>query len=225
MKLNADFTRRAVVLPDEYDWKPSPVEGVERMMLDRIGGEVARATSLVRYAPDSEFPSHEHGGGEEILVLEGEFADEHGSYPAGTYIRNPIGSHHRPRVGAQGCVIFVKLHQHSENETSRTVIDAGTANWQSGTEAKVLPLHALDRERVTLMRLEPGREFRDPDPSGGEEILVLEGVLRDDLGSYPAGSWIRNPPGEVHALSTTGGPALIYRKTGHLSGMGARNHL
>jgi len=60
------------------------------MMLDRIGDEVARATSLVRYAPDSTFSPHVHGGGEEFLVLEGEFGDEHQNYPAGTYVRNPV---------------------------------------------------------------------------------------------------------------------------------------
>jgi hypothetical protein len=65
--------------------------GVERMMLDRIGDEVARATSLVRYAPNSTFSPHVHGGGEEFFVLEGEFGDEHRTYPAGTYVRNPIG--------------------------------------------------------------------------------------------------------------------------------------
>ena len=111
MRLNADFDQRVVVTPEAYRWVDSPMAGVERMMLDRIGEEVARATSLVRYAPNSTFPSHEHGGGEEILVLEGEFADEHGRYPAGSYLRNPIGTAHAPRVGEQGATIFVKLHQ------------------------------------------------------------------------------------------------------------------
>jgi anti-sigma factor ChrR (cupin superfamily) len=90
MRLNADFDQRVVVLPGDYEWVPTPVPGVPRMMLDRIGGEVARATSVVRYDPDSEFPPHWHDGGEEILVLEGEFADEHGGYPAGqAAIRQP----------------------------------------------------------------------------------------------------------------------------------------
>ena len=80
MRLNADFEERVVIRPDDYQWIDSPVAGIERMMLDRIGDEIARATSLVRYAPNSDFPSHRHGGGEEILVLEGEFADEHGEY-------------------------------------------------------------------------------------------------------------------------------------------------
>src|SRR5882724_12401160 len=96
MELNADFTQRAVVHAATLDWTPSPMSGVERRMLDRIGEEVARATSIVRYAPHSHFSRHIHGGGEEFLVLEGVFQDEHGDYPAGFYIRNPPQSHHTP---------------------------------------------------------------------------------------------------------------------------------
>ncbi len=42
---------------------------VDRMMLDRIGHEKARATSLVKYAPESAFPEHQHPLGEEVLIL------------------------------------------------------------------------------------------------------------------------------------------------------------
>jgi anti-sigma factor ChrR (cupin superfamily) len=83
LKLNADFSKRAVVHAATLAWTASPVPGVERRMLDRIGDEVARATSIVRYAPRSCFPPHVHGGGEEFLVLEGVFQDEHGDFPAG----------------------------------------------------------------------------------------------------------------------------------------------
>ena len=65
-------------------------------MLDRIGDEVARATSIVRYAPGSSFARHEHAKGEEFLVLEGIFSDDSGDYPAGFYVRNPPGSGHTP---------------------------------------------------------------------------------------------------------------------------------
>jgi len=107
MRLNADFRQRVLVHAAELPWVASPVTGVERRMLDRIGEEVARATSLVRYAPGSRFSRHVHGGGEEFLVLEGVFQDEHGDYPAGSYVRNPPHSAHTP-ASAGGCVIFVK---------------------------------------------------------------------------------------------------------------------
>ena len=81
MELNADFSRRVAVHAARLAWVPSPMAGVERRMLDRIGDEVARATSIVRYAPGSHFSPHTHGGGEEFFVLEGIFQDEHGEFP------------------------------------------------------------------------------------------------------------------------------------------------
>ena len=96
MDLNSDFAARAAVHAAWLPWLPSPIPGVDRRMLDRIGDEVARATSIVRYAPHSRFSSHTHGGGEEFLVLDGVFQDERGDYPAGTYVRNPPTSSHTP---------------------------------------------------------------------------------------------------------------------------------
>src|SRR5262245_19081476 len=113
--VNADFSQRVVLATGELPWIASPQLGVERRPLDRVGGEVARATSLVRYAPDSIFPAHEHALGEEYLVLDGVFSDEHGDYPVGTYVRNPPGSRHSPRT-APGCIILVKLRQMSRTE-------------------------------------------------------------------------------------------------------------
>src|SRR6059058_5957976 len=107
MRINADFTKRASVHAGAADWVQSPMAGVERRMLDRIGDEVARATSIVRYAPGSHFSPHTHDGGEEFLVLEGVFSDEHGDFPAGSYIRNPPQSRHTPG-SERGCVLFVK---------------------------------------------------------------------------------------------------------------------
>ena len=101
---------RAAVHAGRLDWTPSPIPGVDRRMLDRVGEEVARATSIVRYAPGSRFSPHTHGGGEEFLVLDGVFQDEHGDFPAGSYIRNPPTTSHTP--GSEpGCTIFVKLWQ------------------------------------------------------------------------------------------------------------------
>ena len=112
---NSDFEQHVVIRPEDYHWIPSPMPGVERMLLDRIGEESARATSLVRYAPNSEFSEHRHSGGEEFLVLEGVFEDEHAKYPVGTYVRNPIGTAHTPRIGKEGALIFVKLQQFAEH--------------------------------------------------------------------------------------------------------------
>ena len=53
------------------------------------------------------FKPHRHYGGEEIFVLSGEFIDEHGRYPKGTWLRSPHLSEHFPYV-EQETIIFVK---------------------------------------------------------------------------------------------------------------------
>ena len=77
-------------------------------------------TSLVRYAPGDAFPEHEHPQGEEILVLDGVFSDEHGDYPAGTFPMNPHGIRHSP-CSQPGCTLFVRLRQYPGNDRPRLV--------------------------------------------------------------------------------------------------------
>lgn len=193
--------------------------GVERQMLDRIGDEVARATSIVRYAPDARFSEHRHGGGEEFLVLAGSFHDAAGDYPAGTYVRNPIGSAHAPWAGPEGAVLFVKLHQFAAEDTARVVIDTGAAAWRPGLVPglSVLPLHEHAGEHVALVRWAPDTRFTPHRHWGGEEILVLDGVFEDEHGAYPRGSWLRSPHLSAHTPFTGPAGALIYVKTGHLA--------
>ncbi len=149
--VNADFKQRVVLATDTMPWIPSPQAGVERRLLDRIGGEVARATSLVRYTPASAFPAHGHALGEEFFVLDGVFSDEHGDYPAGTYVRNPPGSHHTPRT-APGCIIFVKLRQMKPTEEQRVVIDTTAAAWQPGEASGPPTAAAASRGRYRRAR-------------------------------------------------------------------------
>lgn len=217
-KINADFDQRVVIRPDDYEWVDSPMPGVERMRLDRIGDEVARATSLVRYAPNSEFSSHTHGGGEEFYVLEGTFSDEHGDYPQGCYVRNPIGTAHTPRIGAEGATIFVKLQQFDEQDKDQRVIDTNSQDWYPGLVEglSVMPLHDFEAEHVALVRWAPNTQFNPHQHWGGEEILVLEGTFYDEHGEYPQGTWIRSPHLSQHTPYTKEDGALIYVKTGHL---------
>jgi anti-sigma factor ChrR (cupin superfamily) len=192
--------------------------GVERMMLDRIGDEVARATSLVRYAPNSKFPAHVHNGGEEFFVLQGEFGDEHQVYPAGTYVRNPIGSQHSPRVGPMGCVIFVKLQQFDRDDDAHVVIDTHNAVWppQDPTGFEEMVLHRFRSEQVSLFRWAPNTRYGEHTHHGGEEIFVIDGCFYDEHGEYPAGTWLRNPDRSSHNDFTRDEGALLYLKTGHL---------
>jgi anti-sigma factor ChrR (cupin superfamily) len=215
--LNADFSERVVSHAADATWISSPAAGVERRMLDRIGGEVARATSVVRYLPGSKFSSHVHGGGEEFIVLEGVFSDERGDYPAGTYVRNPPGSAHAP-FSREGCTIFVKLWQYAEGDSQDVRIDTRSKKLKPGLIPGLsgLRLHTHGDIETFLVRWAPNTRFDAHVHPGGEEIFVLEGVFRDELGAYPQGSWLRNPSGAGHHPFTEGEGALIYVKTGHI---------
>lgn len=216
MKIHADLSQRAVVKTPDLPWVDSPMAGVQRRMLDRDGDEVARATSLVRYAPGSYFSAHTHGGGEEFLVLEGVFSDEHGNFGPGTYVRNPVGSSHTPYSQA-GATILVKLWQMDPDDQQQITIDTRQAQWSPGLVdgLQVLPLHAYGTEQVALVKWAPGTHFQPHRHWGGEEIFVLEGTFADDQGIYPQGTWLRNPPDSVHTPYSDEG-CLIYVKTGHL---------
>ncbi|MDX2213988.1 MAG: cupin domain-containing protein [Oculatellaceae cyanobacterium bins.114] len=217
MKLHADLTERAIALSDDIPWVDSPMPGVQRRMLERDGAEVARATSIVRYAPGSHFSPHTHGGGEEFLVLDGVFSDEHGDYPVGTYIRNPVGSTHTPS-SRDGCTILVKLWQMHPDDQQRVVVNTQRSPWFPGLVdgLQVMPLHSFGTENVALVKWAPGTHFQSHRHWGGEEIFVLEGVFEDEFGSYPKGTWIRNPSGSMHTPFSREG-CLIYVKTGHLN--------
>ncbi|GAB4371019.1 MAG: cupin domain-containing protein [Elainellaceae cyanobacterium] len=216
MKLHADLSQRVVITSEELPWTDSPMPGVQRRMLERDGEEVARATSIVRYAPNSHFSAHKHGGGEEFFVLEGTFSDEYGDCPAGTYVRNPVGSTHTP-FSKDGTTILVKLWQMHPNDQQRVVVNTNQADWFPGLVdgLEVMPLHSFGSENVALVKWAPGTQFKHHSHSGGEEIFVLDGVFEDDFGVYPRGTWLRNPSGSRHTPFSQSG-ALIYVKTGHL---------
>ncbi|SLN44373.1 cupin domain-containing protein [Pseudooctadecabacter jejudonensis] len=214
MTLNADFLRKVVVQSDTLDWQPSPMTGVDRRMLDRIGDEVARATSIVRYAPGSAFSAHTHTGGEEFIVLDGVFQDEHGDFPAGTYVRNPPTTSHTPRSD-KGCTIFVKLWQFDMGDRTqfrKTMVDELAAP-EGGVATATLYQDA--RETVTFHRLDAGATLTS-DASGGIEALVIDGALTVDEDVLRRHAWVRLPEGmPLHAAAGPQG-AQVWMKTGHL---------
>ena len=215
MLVNADFSLPVFIAPERHRWLASPQGGVERMMLDRIGAEQARATSLVRYAPGARFPAHAHPGGEEILVLSGTFSDETGDFPAGYYLRNPPDSVHRPS-SAEGALIFVKLRQMAPDESRQVRIDTrDPACWRELQGRRTCALFSSRAEQVSLLRLAPGQPVLDG-PVDGAELLVLAGATRFGAQEYGRGSWIRLPPGDWPAWRAGGQGAECYLKTGHL---------
>lgn len=217
MEFNADFSQRASVHA-HAPFVPSPMAGVERRMLDRIGDEVARATTIVRFAPGSAFSAHTHSGGEEYIVLDGVFQDEYGDFPVGTYVRNPPTSAHTP-ASAPGCTIFVKLWQFDPEDREHVAIDMNTARPEADPVRPGVAVSALycdAHEDVRLEHWEPEAEV-DLDLPGGGEFLVIDGDFEESGEAFTEQSWLRLPAGaELKAHAGVSG-ARVWVKTGHLS--------
>lgn len=216
MFVNADFSRRAVVEPDEHRWVSSPQSGVERVMLDRVGAEKARATSIVRYAPGSGYPRHVHPGGEEILVLDGTFSEGADHYPAGWYLRNPPGSSHQPS-SADGSVVFVKLWQMAPDENRHVRIDTrDIARWTVKDGRACCPLFEDPLEHVSIERLPAGTPMFAGTVESAE-MLVLAGGLLEGRRQYSQGSWIRLPAGSYPEFVAGRDGVSLYLRTGPFS--------
>ena len=216
LQLNADFSQRCIVDSNSLPWQASPSPQVHRRLLERIGGEVARATSVVRYAAGARFDTHRHDLGEEILVLEGTLSDESGVYGPGTYLKNPPGSAHAP-FSEDGCTLFVKLRHLDPQDLMRAVVPTRQAQWRQGLVPglTVLPLNEFGTGHTAMVRWAPDTYFNPHRHYGGEEIFVLEGVFSDEHGDYPQGSWLRSPHLSQHQPFSREG-CLILVKTGHL---------
>jgi len=219
MEFNDELSKAAVVHTATVEWQASPSPTVWRKRLDLAGNaETSRVTSVVRYDADSVFASHPHPDGEEILVLDGVFSDEHGDYPAGSYLLNPEGFEHAP-FSKPGCVLFVKLRQYPGLDRRQVAIDTNSDEWLPGSETgvsrKALYIEDGHPEWMSLVRFDPGAHVPDHDHPAGEEIFVINGDLTDDHGDYVTGSWIRYPHGSRHAVHSESG-CTLYVKSGHL---------
>lgn len=219
MRINADFNQRAAVHFNQTPWVASPAAGVDRKMLDRIGEEVARATTIVRFAPGSSFAEHTHDGGEEYLVLDGLFEDETGAFPEGTYVRNPPTTHHAP-AASNGAIILVKLHQF--DLTDRTSISLDTKSMSHGTgDSPGLPTIPLYSDAAEEVRLENWAPFSavEIEAPQGLEVFVLNGGFTEGGDAFDRWDWLRLPPGGVFQASVGPEGAQVWIKSGHLANM------
>lgn len=210
MNLNANFEERVMIHSDQVEWKASPMPGVDRRMLDRIGDEVARATTIVRYAPNSKFSSHTHTGGEEFIVIDGVFQDEHGDFPVGTYVRNPPTSSHTPGSDI-GCTIFVKLWQFDMEDRNQITIDMN----KEAALSDHVELFKDVRESVSF-RTWKANEQVDLDLAKGGEFLVLAGGFSEGGDKLRKHSWLRLPVGSKLDAKVGSDGAKVWMKLGHL---------
>jgi anti-sigma factor ChrR (cupin superfamily) len=214
-RLNMNFKKPVCMLPGEYEWVASPADGVSRVSLERLSAESGHKTTFVRFSPDSYFPAHGHPLGEEIYVLEGVFSDQFGDYPAGTYLRNPPGSKHKP-FSKEGCTLFVKLDQFDVEDSAKVVIREKDQQWRPGIgNLRVCPLHSYGTQSTALVFWPANEAFQPHVHWGGEEIVVITGQFADEFGEYPAGSWVRSPHLSEH-FPRVKEETLILVKVGHL---------
>jgi anti-sigma factor ChrR (cupin superfamily) len=213
--INGDLSQRVTVDTSTLSWTPSPSGTVWRKRLHLVGpAESGQVTSVVRYEADSRFPAHDHPEGEEILVLEGVFSDEHGDWPAGTYLLNPEGFRHAP-FSRNGCTLFVKLRQFPGVGRRHVVANTTAMPWLRGSDGRAIkPLYS-QTGYSDVMRLEqwPPGWTGESAYSPGAEFFVLEGSFADEHGTYRADAWLRLPAGAQHRPRTDEG-CMLYIKEG-----------
>ena len=216
--INGDLSARAIADTARMEWTPSPSGSVSRKRVHLVGPpESGQVTSVVRYDPVSRFPAHDHPEGEEILVLEGVYSDEHGDWPAGTYLLNPEGFRHTP-FSKPGCMLFVKLRQFPGRERRHVVVDTHKLTWEpTATHAvthKPLYRQAGFSDVMRLERWVPGADLGTITYELGAELFVLEGEFTDEAGSYAAGCWLRLPLGSGHHPRSARGCTLYVKRSG-----------
>ena len=216
--INGDLSVRAFADTKAMEWTPSPSGTVWRKRVHLVGApESGQVTSIVRYEPDSSFPAHDHPEGEEIFVLDGVFSDEHGNWPAGTYLLNPEGFRHAP-YSKEGCLLFVKLRQFPGRDRQHVAIDTAELEWQPGPAPGIhlKPLYAQAgySDTMRLERWQPGTDPGVVSYEQGAELFVLDGTFSDDEGDYAEGSWLRLPAGASHHPRSAEGCTLYIKQSG-----------
>jgi quercetin dioxygenase-like cupin family protein len=217
MKINDNLTEQANEHYAHLQWVASPMKGVERKMLERNGTEMAaKVTSIVRYEQGSKFSSHIHSGGEEFLVLDGVFQDQHGDYPAGTYVRNPPGTEHTPRADP-GCMIIVKLGQYQAGDNRAFSVDTKQMQYREVAHRKhveSIALHQFANEQVAMERWGRNGEIT-LENNGGIELLVTQGSFSHQGQVFGQYDWLRLPHGTNLQVQTGVEGCQVWIKTGH----------
>lgn len=215
--INGDLSVRVAVDTAAMEWTPSPSGTVRRKRVHLVGPvEAGQVTSVVRYEPGSTFHAHAHPDGEEILVLSGVFSDEHGDWPAGTYLLNPEGFRHAP-FSRDGCTLLVKLRQFPGRAREHVVIQTDGLPWQPvrpGVAVRSLYSQAGFVDSMRLERWSPGAALGRIAYASGAELFVLDGTFVDEGGRFGAGGWLRLPPGSAHAPATADGCVLYIKEGG-----------
>jgi len=215
--VHGDISVRVVVHTKPMFWSASPSSTVWRKRLHLVGpAESGQVTSVVRYQEHSQFPPHDHPDGEEILVLAGVFSDEHGDWPAGSYLLNPEGFRHAP-YSRDGCLLFVKLRQYPGRDRRHVAVNTHTMSWEpvaGGRERKLLYDQPGYQDTTRLERWSADSALGELAYARGAELFVLDGSFEDEHGQYDAHTWIRLPAQFTHRPTTQQRCALYVKEGG-----------
>ncbi|WP_295892068.1 cupin domain-containing protein [uncultured Vibrio sp.] len=100
--------------------------------------------------------------------------------------------------------------------SKKRVIETEPLDWVASPAKGVwrMPLEREEKESghtTSVVRYQPESSFSEHPHPKGEEIFVLDGVFSDEKGDYPAGTYIRNPPGSAHSPSSKNGCTILVK--------------
>jgi anti-sigma factor ChrR (cupin superfamily) len=213
-ELNLNFTQKVVIETPIKKGIEFPTEGFKMILLEG-SRETEHITSIISYNSGSINQNFNQTQGEEIFVLSGNYINEFGEHPAGTYLRIPPGSSYQA-FNQTGCTLFIKINQFNGGDNQKTIINTNEQKWLQGHgNLQVMPLHHFRTEGTALVKWPTNEKFVRHSHYGGEEILVLSGKFQDEHGSYPKLTWIRSNHLSVHRPWVEE-ETVILVKTGHL---------
>jgi len=204
--VNDDYDVKVAIESDELDWEECCIYGSYVKLFSQ---KKLEETSLIKIEKGGFLSKTDVYNSVELLVLEGEYINEFGSYSKGTYIKLPKENEKFVR-SEKGCVVFRKINYKHNNE--EITVDTSRSEWLQGQgNLEVMPLS----EQTALVKWPKGEKFIAHKHWGGEEIFVLSGIFMDEHGNYAANCWIRSPHLSQH-FPFVEEETVIFVKTGHL---------
>lgn len=226
---NTDFDVRVVCSKDDAQWRPTGLHGVQMRIMEFVPGPRPRLSSQLRFQHAHAPVSVGNQPDLEILIQKGHFYSATEDYEANWYYRLPDLPDSTPQQlqfqstasasVAEPALIYLAAGQMKQSDTQwRRINTADPVNWFPGPVegTDVLPLHGHGCGNVMLVRWNRPAAFKTRIDPRGEELLVLDGAVYDAQGSYPEGSWIRNPIATWQSWGAKAG-TVVYYKNGHFA--------
>lgn len=217
MHINYDIGKKAVVHGNRAKWRRNPDGMSESLYFDLVNGEKPVATLLTRLRKRALLPAEVLSGGKEMLVLEGDFQDERGDYPIGSYMRFPPGSK-QESYSDSGGLLFVKTWQFSRRDRTYVNIDAyGQAKktYRTRPGVQIQQLYGDCREDVRIEHWDANHHI-EVKQCNGLEVLVLSGSCFEPSTGYEKYSWVRMPPNQPFKAIVGDKGARVFIKESHL---------